>query len=217
MLPPLQGEAASWVAFDARVSLLHGMSFGSGELPAQAWAEAGASLGLCVLFRTEHNKVRITLGGTTLSSVTPPAAAPIRGREWKGVRVTRGLPSAGLSVHIDGQLVVRGVVLDGFAPTGAWRLGFGALWPGPNIAMLEEWHGVRRVRISLGAALTHLALDPSVSLNAQQYVTARDDAGAPNASFTYTAPTVGMDSSSVRCRVASVEHSLDTQQYSAQQ
>ena len=196
VLPPLPGEAASWVAFDARFdvrvwgsALLHGMSFCFGELPEQAWAEAGASLGLCVLFRTKHNKVQITLGGATLSSVTPPAAAPIRGREWKGVRVTHGLPSAGLSVHIDGHSVVEGVMLDGFAPTAAWRFGFGAR-AGPNIAMLEERHDVRRVRISLGAALTHLALHPEVSLNAQQYVTARDDAGAPNASFTYTAPTI---------------------------
>ena len=69
MLPPPPGAADSWSAFDARFevriwgsALLHGMSFCFGELPEQAWAEGGASLGVCVLMRTKADRLQVTLG-----------------------------------------------------------------------------------------------------------------------------------------------------------
>ncbi len=43
-------------------ALLHGMSFCFGELPEQAWAEGGASLGVCVLMRTKADRLQVTLG-----------------------------------------------------------------------------------------------------------------------------------------------------------
>ena len=96
---------------------------------------------------------------------------PLRGREWKRLRVAHGVPSLGLSVLLDGQVVLAGVTLPGFAPAAGWRFGFGAR-SGPNIAMLEERHDVRNFALTLGAPLAPLSLSLELSLNAQQYVAA---------------------------------------------
>ena len=147
------------------------MSFCFGELPEQAWAEGGASLGVCVLMRTKADRLQVTLGGQTLRSVAPPAAAPLRARAWRPMRVRHARRADGLSVWLDGVLLVSGVVLPGFSPSRQWRFGFGAR-SGPNYAMLEERHDVRLFRVALGAGLTALDLAPEISLNAQQYVAA---------------------------------------------
>ena len=121
--------------------------------------------------RTKADRLQVTLGGRTLRSVAPPAAAPLRARTWRPMRVRHARRSAGLSVWLDDVLLVSGVLLPGFAPTEHWRFGFGAR-SGPNYAMLEERHDVRLFRVALGAGLTALDLAPEISLNAQQYVAA---------------------------------------------
>ena len=84
----------------------------------------------------------MTLGGQTLRSVAPPAAAPLRARAWRPMRVRHARRADGLSVWLDGVLLVSGVLLPGFSPSRRWRFGFGAR-SGPNYAMLEERHDVR--------------------------------------------------------------------------
>ena len=64
-------------------------------LPAQAWAEGGASFGLCVLLRTKADRLQVTLGGRTLCSVAPPDSAPLRARTWRPMRVHHARPDAG--------------------------------------------------------------------------------------------------------------------------
>ena len=118
-------------------------------MPGQAWAESGASLGVCVLLRTKADRLQVTLGGQTLHSVAPPAAAPLRARAWRAMRVRHARRAAGLSVWLDGVPLLSGVLLPGFAPTKDWRFGFGAR-SGPNYAMLEERHDVRLASMAVG-------------------------------------------------------------------
>ena len=57
----------------------------------------------------------MTLGGQTLRSVAPPAAAPLRARAWRPMRVRHARRADGLSVWLDGVLLVSGVLLPGFS------------------------------------------------------------------------------------------------------
>ena len=64
-------------------------------LAEQAWAEGGASFGLCVLLRTKADRLQVTLGGRTLCSVAPPDSAPLRARTWRPMRVHHARRDAG--------------------------------------------------------------------------------------------------------------------------
>ena len=67
----------------------------SAYLAEQAWAEGGASFGLCVLLRTKADRLQLTLGGRTLCSVAPPDSAPLRARTWRPMRVHHARRDAG--------------------------------------------------------------------------------------------------------------------------
>ena len=203
-LPPqsLAGADFFEARFEMRISGFaeaHGLSFCYGELPERAWAESGASLGLCVLLRVAEQRIRVVLGGTTLLDV--PSPVPLRGSEWRLMRISHladarmadggirsagaGGSHAGLAVELDGVVMLEGLSLGvSWQPTPRYRFGLGAR-SGPNPSMSEERYDVRSILILTGARAPLSCVRPEVSLNGQQYVSVANGQGGQENEFTF--------------------------------
>ena len=142
------------------------------------WGESGVSLGLCVVMHTPSKTLRVRLAGRELRRYPELPSAPLRGRDWRRMRVVHSQATRGLRVELDGHAIVERLELPDLAPAPHWRFGVGAR-TGPNPSQRSERHDVRDFEILLGALVAPETLLPEVSLNGQQFTA---NASAP---FTY--------------------------------
>ena len=190
LLPPIpQPYAGASPYFDASFDIRlwgsashHGLSFCYGDLPAQAWGEAGASLGLCVQFSTPTSRVLVHHRGRLLANTSLPEGADLRYRLWRVARVAHTKDGKGLLVKVNGVTIISNLPLDDpplARPAVALRLA-------PHRAECRAARGAaRRAQLpaKLGAVKGPTRILPQLTLNGQQYVGANtfDYPDAPSA------------------------------------
>ena len=199
ILPPIpQPYAGASPYFDASFDIRlwgsashHGLSFCYGDLPAQAWGEVGASLGLCIQFSTPNSRVLVHHRGRLRANTSLPEGAELRYRLWRVARVAHTKDGKGLLVKVNGVTIISNLPLDD-PPFVRWRVAL-RLWHThrADVGQREERHDVRNFRAKLGAVKGPTRILPQLTLNGQQYVGANTFDYYPDAPISAVAPASG--------------------------
>ena len=139
-----------------------GLSICLGELPDAPFGEEGAGNGLRIALLTHRERLDIYYSDELLVRRSVPREL-FRAARFVSVSVVYGL--AGLTVRVDGTLLVHEVMIGAWSPLSTWRFGIGAR---TGQSRTDE-HRVDDLRFGAGADVAAHAVWVEVASNGQQF------------------------------------------------